>query len=180
LSNFATAYNSAVTALDAQIGQGAGPLAGQSIIYTLQDTLNSLINYTSGTGAVNSLASIGLTLGSDGQLSFDSTVFNTQSDSDIQQFMDGITTGGFLQTANSGLAAASDSSTGDIESEFNSLQTEVTNEDGLITNEQTRVTDLTNNMEQQLTEADATIANLEEQKSYYTQLFQAEYPSTSS
>jgi hypothetical protein len=35
-------------------------------------------------------------------------------------------------------------------------------------------------MEQQLTQADALIANLQEQKSYFTQLFQAEYPSSGS
>lgn len=179
LSNFASAYNTAVSTLDEQIGQDAGPLAGQSIVYTLQNALNSLLNYTNGTGAVDSLASIGLTLGSDGTLSFDSTVFDTQSSSAIQQFLGGITTGGFLETANTALTSVSQSSTGDIESEFNSLQTEVTNEDTLITNEETRVTDLTNNMEAQLSTADAAIANLEEQKSYYTQLFQAEYPSGS-
>jgi len=180
LSNFATAYNSAVTALDAQIGQNAGPLAGQSLVYTLENTLNSMVNYTGGSGAVNSLASLGLTLSPNGQLTFDSTVFNTQSMSAVQQFLGGATTGGFLQTATNALTSAADPTAGDIQSEFSSLQTEVTNENNLITNEESRITDLTNNMQQQLTQADALIANLQEQKSYYTQLFQAEYPASTS
>ncbi|MGA3042939.1 MAG: flagellar filament capping protein FliD [Bryobacteraceae bacterium] len=180
LSNFATAYNSAVSTLGQQIGQNAGPLSGQSIVYTLQGALNTLVNYTGGSGTVNSLASLGLTLGSTGQLSFDSTVFNSQSIGAIQQFLGGATTGGFLQTATNTLTGVADPSVGDIQSEFTSLQTEVTNENGLITNEETRVNDLTTNMEQQLTQADALIANLQEQKSYFTQLFQAEYPSSGS
>jgi flagellar hook-associated protein 2 len=180
LSNFATAYNSAVTAVDAQIGQNAGPLSGDSVVYALENALNSLVNYTGGSGAINSLASMGVTMDSTGQLSFDSTVFSSQSMSAIQQFLGGATTGGFLQAASNTLTGVADPTSGAIQSEFNSLGTEVTNENTLITNEETRVTDLTTNMENQLSQADALISNLEEQKSYYTQLFQAEYPASSS
>jgi flagellar capping protein FliD len=120
-----------------------------------------------------------LTLDSTGQLSFDSTVFNSQSISAIQQFLGGASTGGFLQSASSALTGLADPSTGAIQSQFTSLQTETTNENALISNEETRVSDLTTNMQQQLSEADAAIANLQEQKSYYTELFQAEYPSSS-
>jgi flagellar hook-associated protein 2 len=179
LSNFASAYNSAVSTLGQQIGQNAGPLAGQSLVYNLQNALNGLVNYSGGSGAVNSLASLGLTLDSTGQLSFDSTVFNSQSISAIQQFLGGASTGGFLQSASSALTGLADPSTGAIQSQFTSLQTETTNENALISNEETRVSDLTTNMQQQLSEADAAIANLQEQKSYYTELFQAEYPSSS-
>jgi len=180
LSNFASAYNSAVTAVSQQIGQNAGPLSGESVVYSLENALNSLVNYTGGSGAINSLASMGVTMDSTGQLSFDSTVFSSQSMSAIQQFLGGATTGGFLQAASNTLTGVADPTSGAIQSEFNSLGTEVTNENTLITNEETRVTDLTTNMENQLSQADALISNLEEQKSYYTQLFQAEYPASSS
>jgi flagellar hook-associated protein 2 len=180
LSNFATAYNSAVTAVDAQVGQNAGPLSGDSVVYSLENALNGLVNYTGGSGTINSLASMGLTMDSTGQLSFDSTVFSSQSMSAIQQFLGGATTGGFLQAASNTLTGVADPTSGAIQSEFNSLGTEVTNENTLITNEETRVTDLTTNMENQLSQADALISNLEEQKSYYTQLFQAEYPASGS
>jgi flagellar hook-associated protein 2 len=179
LSNFASAY-SAVTAVYAQIGQNAGPLSGDSVVYALENTLNSLVNYTGGSGTIDSLASMGVTMDSTGQLSFDSTVFSSQSMSAIQQFLGGATTGGFLQAATTALSGVANPTTGDIGTEFNSLQTQVTNENTLITNAETRVTDLTTNMENQLTQADALISNLEEQKSYYAQLFQAEYPASSS
>ena len=178
LSNFANAYNSAVSTLNQQIGQNAGPLAGQSIIYSLTGALNSMVNYTDGLGAVNSLASIGFTLSSTGQLSFDPTVFNNLSISDIQQFLGGLSSGGFLEAAGNALTPVADPTTGAIQSEFTSLQNQVTNENTLIANEETRVTDMQTNLEQQLSAADALIANLEAQKTYYTELFQAQYPSS--
>ncbi len=180
LSNFATAYNSAMSTVNQQIGQNAGPLAGESLIYSLENALSGLANYNGGTGSVNSLASMGLTLDSNGQMSFDSTVFSTQSMSAIQQFLGGTTTGGFLQAAGNSISGLADPTSGQIQSDFTSLGTEVTNENNLITNEETRVTDLTANMTQQLSAADAAISNLEEQKTYYTELFQAENPSSSS
>jgi len=180
LSNFATAYNSASSALDQQIGQNAGPLAGQSLIYTLANTLNSLVNYSGGSGSINSLASMGLSLDSNGQMDFDSTVFNSQSISAIQQFLGSTASGGFLQFAGNSMTAVEDPTTGAIQSEFSALQTQVTNENNLISNEEIRVNDLANNMTLQLSAADAAIANLEQQKTYYTELFQAQYPSSSS
>ena len=179
LSSFASAYNNAVGTLNQQIGQNPGPLAGQSVIYSLTNALNTLVNYSGGSGSVNSLASFGLTVQSDGTLAFDSTVFSTQSISAIQQFLGGATTGGFLQAATTALSAVADPKTGSIQSEFTNLQTEVTNENNLIANEEIRVNDLQTNLTQQLSAADAVIANLEAQKSYYTQLFQAQYPSSS-
>ena len=180
LANFATAYNSAVSTLGQQIGQNAGPLAGQSLVYNLQNALNGLVNYSGGSGAVNSLASLGLTLDSTGQMSFDSTVFNSQSISAIQQFLGGASTGGFLQSASNALTSVADPSSGAIQSEFTSLQTEVTNENSLISNEETRVNDLASNLQNQLSQADAVIANLQAQKTYYTELFQAQYPTSGS
>lgn len=180
LANFAVSYNSAVSTLSQQIGQNAGPLAGQSMIYTIQNALNGLVNYSGGSGAVSSLSSIGLSLDSNGQMSFDPTVFNSLNISAIQQFLGGATTGGFLQAAANALTGIADPTSGAIQSEFNSLQTEVANENNLISNEEIRVSDLTTNLEAQLSQADALIANLEQQKTYYTELFQAEYPSYSS
>ncbi len=175
LSNFVSAYNNASSAADQQIGQNAGPLAGQSIVYSLTGVLNNLVNYTNGFGGVNSLASLGVTMGSNGQLSFDSTTFDTQNIAQIQQFLGGVTTGGFLQTAANALTGVADPSSGNIQSEFNLLQTQVTNDNTQITNQETRVSDLQTNLTQQLSQADATIANLQAQTTYYTQLFNAEY-----
>lgn len=179
LSNFVSAYNSALSSVNQQIGENAGPLAGQSVVYTLRNTLSDLATYTGGPGAVNNLASMGLTVDSTGQMSFDATVFSTQSTAAIQQFLGGITSGGFLQTASDALAAVADPTSGAIQSQFDFLQTEVDNENDLIANEEVRINDLATNLQQQLSQADAVIANLEAQKTYYTQLFQAQFPSSS-
>ena len=178
LANFASAYNSAVMTVDQQIGQNAGPLSGQGIVYSLTNALNSLVNYTGGSGVVNALASLGLTLGQNGQLSFDSSAINNDNIASVQQFLGNVSTGGFLQAANNALSGVADPSNGAIQSEFNSLQTETTNENNLISNEEVRVTDLENNLTAELSQADSIIAELEQQKTYYTELFQAEYPAS--
>ena len=114
-------------------------------------------------------------------MSFDPTVFSTLSIGAVQQFLGGATTGGFLQATEHYPHSVADPSTGSIQSEFTSLQTQVTNENSLIANEEVRVNDLTTNLEaNSFRRLTPLIANLEAQKTYYTELFQAEYPSYSS
>jgi flagellar hook-associated protein 2 len=174
LSNLATAYNSAVDALTQQRGQSGGALAGQSIIFSLSDVLNQVTQYTNGSGSVTSLNDLGLSLDQSGHLSFDSSTFNGQNTAAIQQFL-GSATSGFLQAATNAVTSTTDSTSGIIEGESNALQDQITNENSQIVSEQSRITDLQNNLQQQLSAADATIANLQAQKTYYANLFAAEY-----
>ncbi len=175
LSQFVTAYNSAVDALAQQRGQNAGPLSGNSIIYQLQNTLGSISQYSGVSGNVNTLASLGVTVDQTGHLSFDPTAFQNLNSTDVQNFLGSTSSGGFLQAANNGLTQASDSTSGEIASSINTVQGQITNENNLIAQEQTRITDLQNNLTQQLSEADAAIATLQSQKTYFTDLFAAEY-----
>jgi flagellar hook-associated protein 2 len=175
LSDFATAYNSAVVALAAQRGQNGGALTGQSIIFSLSNTLSNLSLYSgSGSGSVTSLADLGLNLDSTGHLSFDATAFNSQSPGDVQQFLGTTTSGGFLQAANDALTAVADSTSGSITNDISNVQGQITSENNLIAQEQTRITDLQTNLTQELSVADAAIATLESQKTYFTNLFAAE------
>ena len=174
LSTFASTYNSTVDALAQQRGQSGGALAGQSIIYSLNDILTNMTGYTSSSGAVASLSDLGLSLDSTGHLSFSQTTFSGANTSAVQQFL-GSATSGFVQAANAALSSVTDSTNGIITGESNALQTQITNENTQISQEQSRITDLQNNLQQQLSAADATIANLQAQKTYYTNLFAAEY-----
>jgi flagellar hook-associated protein 2 len=174
LSSFATAYNSAVDALASQRGQSGGALAGDSIVFSLGDTLSQISQFGTGAGGVQSLSDLGLDLDSTGHLSFDSTAFNSQSATAIQQFLGTTTSGGFLQTANDALTDMSDPTTGVLAAQITSIGNEITNENNEITDEQSRVTDLQNSLQAQLSAADAAIATLESQKTYYTDLFATE------
>jgi flagellar hook-associated protein 2 len=180
LSNFATAYNSALIAVNAQIGQNAGPLSGDSIIDTLRDVLQNYTQYSSGSGAVSSLNDLGLSVDDTGTMSFDASTFSALNPADIAQFLGTATSGGFMETATSALSSITDESSGDIETEYATLQNQITQENLLVSNEQTRITDMETNLQNELSQADAAIATLQSQKTYYADLFQAEYPGTSS
>jgi flagellar hook-associated protein 2 len=180
LSNFASAYNSAVGAVGQQIGQNAGPLSGQSIVYTLSDALQSISQYMSGSGAVAATSDFGLSVDKTGQMSFDASTFDTQNSAAITQFLGSATSGGFMQAATNALTAVDDPNTGDLETEANGLQDQINSENQLIQDYQTRVTTMETSLESQLSQADAAIAVLQSQKTYYADLFQAEYPATSS
>jgi flagellar hook-associated protein 2 len=181
LSSFATAYNSAVTAVQAQTGQNAGALSGNSTVYQLEGMLGQMAEYTgTGSGSVNSLSDLGLNLDSTGQLTFDSTGFSSLNIGDVQAFLGTASTGGFLQTATSGAASATDSSTGIIENNVSALQTQITNENGLISTQQNMISNMETNLQTKLSAADAAISTLQSEKTYFADLFQAEYPSSGS
>jgi flagellar hook-associated protein 2 len=175
LSSFATAYNSAVTAVGQQIGQNAGALSGQSIVYTLTDVLQSISQYASGSGSVASLNDLGLSIDQTGQMSFNASAFNGQNVAAITQFLGSASAGGFMQAATEAMTSIDDPNLGDIETEYNSLQNQIVNQNQQITDDQARVNLMQTNLQDELTQADAAIAALESQKTYYTELFQAEY-----
>jgi flagellar hook-associated protein 2 len=175
LSSFATAYNSAVNAVQGQIGQNAGALSGQSIVYTLNGVLQSIAQYSSGSGAVTSLDDLGLSVDKTGQMSFDASTFGAQSAAAISQFLGSASSSGFMNAATNSMASVDNTNSGSIETEYAALQNQIDGQNDLISQEQSRITDMETNLQNELTQADAAIATLQSQKTYYTDLFQAEY-----
>jgi flagellar hook-associated protein 2 len=180
LSSFVTDYNSAVSALQQNVGQGGGPLTGDSLIYTLSDVLDQIANYTGGgSGGVSSLSDLGVSLQVTGQLSFDPSTFATASQSDISNFLGSIeSSSGFLSAANNTLNSVSDPTNGLFSAESSSIQDQITSDNTQIANDQARVTALQTSLQAQLSQADAAIATLQSQDTYYQELFQAQYGST--
>jgi len=181
ISSFATAYNAAVDALTAQHGKDAGSLLGDPAVLTLGQALTSLTEYTGGQSGLTSLADIGLTLDPDtGHLAFNASVLsNTPSDT-VQQFLGGISSGGFLQAANDTLNSLTDSTTGVIQFSLNTLQTSITNENTQISDQQDQITLYQQNLQLQLANADAAISVLQQQLTYMGNLFATMYPNVSS
>ncbi len=176
ISNFVSTFNSAVTSVQKNEGQNGGALEGNSLIYTLVNVLNNLAQTSSGSGAVTSLADLGVTLQQNGQLAFDPSVFSAANTTDIQQFLGSTTTdGSFLQQTNDALNTVTDVNVGLIASTFNAFQTEITSKNSEIANDQLRIDQLQTNLQTQLSKADAAIATLESQKTYFEQLFTATY-----
>jgi flagellar hook-associated protein 2 len=173
VSNFVTAYNAVQTELETQVGQSGGALQGQSIVYQLFNSLSQIAVYSGSSGAVQTLADMGVTLGDDGQLTFDSSTFDSDSIDALQSFLGSASTGGFLQAASNALTGVEDTTTGSLKMAIQDLNGQITNQNDEITAENQKITDLQNNVTQQMAAADSLIASLESQKTYMTGLFQS-------
>lgn len=121
LQSFASAYNAVVGKLDAHSGEKAGPLAGQSFLYDIQSALREITGYRI-EGARGSLFELGVSLGSDGKMSFDPSVVQGLPESEIPAvfslFGDGATG---LSALESRLSYYSDPLTGAIPAFLQSL-----------------------------------------------------------
>jgi flagellar hook-associated protein 2 len=173
ISSFVDAYNAAVEALNQQVGQSGGALSGQSTISDLRNAMRQITQYAGTSGGVTLLSQLGISMDDTGQLTFDSSQFSSANASDLDQFLGSATGGGFLQTATNALTAIEDPTTGYIPTATSDVNNEITQENSQITQEQQKISDLQTTLTQQMATADATIASLENQKNYITNLFTA-------
>ncbi len=174
LSSFVTAFNNAVSELGKNIGQSGGALGGNSIVYTLQQALNSIGNYTSASNGVTSLSALGLTFNTTGQLEFDPSVLAGASASQIDNmtsFLGSAASGGFLQFATNALTDIEDPSTGLLTNDITQTTNSINSDNQLIATQQAQITQLQTSLQSQMSTADAAIASLESQQSFYSSLF---------
>jgi flagellar hook-associated protein 2 len=174
LSSFVAAYNAAIDALSANRGQGGGALTGDPLIFTLSQSLRNLSGFAGGSGSVKNLTDLGLTVDKTGKLSFDQTVFDNASTAhsgDVSAFLGSASTGGFLKAATDILNGLEDSTNGTIETTRANAQTAITKQNQRIADEQDRIDILTRSLTARISAADALIASLEQQVTYFTSLF---------
>lgn len=172
LNNFVQAYNSAASAIATQTGTNAGPLEGQSIVFTMRQVLNSMVQYF-GSGNLN-LDQLGLSVDENGQMSFDSSALANLSSNDIQNFLGSVGNGGFIDAANNALNSLTDPTSGAFQTSITSLQNQITAENNQITDKTASVNAMQESLMQQLSQADAAIANLQSQVSFFTTLMQTQ------
>jgi flagellar hook-associated protein 2 len=108
INQFVTDYNQAITDLNTQYadtGTGEGPLAADSVVRSLQSTLQDALDYTytpaSGTTTMPNLSSMGISVNNDGTLSVDSaTLSNSLANNfnDVQNFFQGASLNGFANS----------------------------------------------------------------------------------
>ena len=174
LASFATAYNAAVDELNVNRGQGGGALTGDALIYTLSQSLRDISGFTGGSGAVQNLTDLGLTFDQNGHLNFDPTVFASVAaahPTDVSAFLGSPTTGGFLKDATDTMNGLGDPTTGILETTIASATAAIDNQNQKISDEQTRIDTLTTSLTAKIDAADALIASLEQQQTYFTTLF---------
>jgi flagellar hook-associated protein 2 len=176
-SNLATAYNQAMTDINSNRGTAGGPLQGQSILSELSDALNSIADYTSGNSGISSLQSLVFSFDQNGVLSFDSSAFASATAGGLTQltnFLGSTTSGGFLEAATNTLNSLTAPNTGILQTSLASYQSEITQENQDISNEQDQINTLQTNLTAQMSAADASIASLEQETLYLNGLFSQE------
>ena len=159
LSSFVSDYNSALSQVNSQFTFSTttgseGVLSSDSTVRSLQSALEGAIAYSSpasaGSGAIQSLSDLGITVNSDGSLSLDSSKLTSAmaNPEAVQNFFQGSALNGFAQQFSSELGQFNDPATGAITKEiqnqtqqFNDLQSQVNDfESGFIASQQTVVT----------------------------------------
>lgn len=177
LSTFADTYNATVNLVTAQHGQTSGSLQGQSILSTISRALSSMSTYGSSSGALSGLESLGLKLGTDGHFTYNAIgllAAEFGNSTGVSTFLGSATGGGFLKTATDALASLEDPTSGLLKLSETSTQSQVTRLGATITDRTNKVNQLKIQLQNQMAQADALIASLQQQSSYLSSLFQAQ------
>jgi flagellar hook-associated protein 2 len=176
LESFTSAYNAATEALDGQRGQSGGALSGQALLYDLSQKLWDISTYSSGESGAGGLSDLGIELGSDGKLTFNSLKLMAQdmvNSAAVTAFFGNSSTGGFLKTASDALATIMDGSNGTLTTAQDGVASSIDNLDDRIAEKQKQVDNLEERLLKEMAEADATIATMEQQYTYISSLFDA-------
>jgi len=176
LTSFAAAYNAALDELDKHRGKDAGALAGSSLVYSLARSLRDLAGYEGGSGAVASLAQLGLGFDSNGHLTLDQPAFQEAGAAGfaaISEFLGSTAGSGFLAYADNLLNSLTGSDDGLVSTELSSIRTQISRQNTRIEEEEDRISQIEQNLTARLTAADALIASLERQITYLNGLFDA-------
>ncbi len=174
LSAFASAYNSINTELAKNRGQNGGALSGDSIIYQLQNQIQSLAQYSNATGSIHSLADLGLSFDPSGTLSFDSSVFTktaSSSPNDLLNFIGTPSDNGFLSAATNALKSITDPTSGTLSAAAKNFTSQLSAIATRISDDQTSIADLQQKLTQQMANVDSTISSLQSQLNEITSLF---------
>ncbi|MFY9643828.1 MAG: flagellar filament capping protein FliD [Terriglobales bacterium] len=134
IATFVGAYNTAIGDVNTQYTVSAtnqeGPLAGDSTVQLLQDTLLSAGSYSGGGNGVSTLADLGITMNNDGTLTLNTTTLNNavqNNFSAVQNFMQGTASNGFASTLNNQLTTLTDPVSGAFTVDLQSISNENTN-----------------------------------------------------
>jgi flagellar hook-associated protein 2 len=177
ISAFVTAYNAAISELNNNRGNTGGALTGNSIVLSLEQTLRNLAGTSGGGGAVQNLAGLGVTFDQSGELSFDPAQFSGVSASNpsaVAAFLGTASGSGFLNTATNVLTGLTDPSSGLFQASESILLQHITSDNQQIADKQSQITTMQNQLTAQMSAADALIASLQSQASFFASYFTAE------
>ncbi len=155
INSFVTAYNTAIGDVNTQYTVNSdnqeGPLAGDSTVQILQNSLLSVAGYSNGGNGVSTLADLGITMNKDGTLTVDNATLSNAVQNNfaaVQTFLQGTASDGFASFLNNALDTLTDPTTGafsvDLQSmstQSTDLQTEINNFQTYLNTQKTLLTD---------------------------------------
>jgi flagellar hook-associated protein 2 len=171
IASFVTAYNTAIGDVNTQYTVSAlnqeGPLAGDSTVQILQDSLLSAAGYSGGGNGVSTLADLGITMNNDGTLSVNSTTLSNaiqNNFSAVQNFMQGTSSNGFVSFLNTQLNTLTAPGTGAFTVDLQSIGSENTDLQNQINNFQTYLNAQQTLLTAQYNQADITLQEIPEEE----------------
>jgi flagellar hook-associated protein 2 len=178
IGNFVTAYNtlvqqfSSLDSYDASSGT-AGPMLGNALLTGIQNQIGQVVNGIANTGSAtyNSLASIGVTVQSDGTLSLNSTTLQNALSSDFGAVSNLFSGANGIATQLNTQLTADLAASGPVDTYSNSLTTQnstLNQESATITNEEAA---LTASMTQQYAALNTLLSSLQTTSAYLSQAF---------
>jgi flagellar hook-associated protein 2 len=174
LSALVSAYNAAQTEVNKNRGSGTGALHGQSLLSELSNTLHAISQYSTGSSGISSLTSLGVKFDEKFALTFDSSIFQSATTGQMAQladFLGSSSTSGFLKAATDSLNMLTAKTNGLFASGIATLQDQIAHNNQTVTDQQERVSKLQDNLNAKMAAADAAISAMEQQYSYFVNMF---------
>jgi flagellar hook-associated protein 2 len=173
LNNLVRTYNAVVDSVDQQTGKDAGVLSGDISIREVREAMTALVSYT-GTGSIQSLTDLGISLDDKGNMSFDSSAIDNLSDDQLAgafSFLGSATTG--LGAVASQLTGLSDPATGLFEQQQADYDKTVQSMSDQIAAISDRIQNMQLTLQAKLQAADALLAQLDQQQGMLTASIQS-------
>ncbi len=177
ISSLVSAYNQTVDELTSNRGTAGGALTGQSIVFSLQQALHDITNYSGGSGSVTNIANLGITFDGTGHLVFNQSQFASVAASDpgdLAAFLGNGTGSGFLASAAGTLSGLNDSTSGLFVSQQATIENRILADNQEISDTQDRINTMQTQLTAQMSAADALLSTLQSQSTFMTQLFEAQ------
>jgi flagellar hook-associated protein 2 len=176
LTALVTAFNAAVDEVDKHRGENEGPLAGQSLTYSLARSLREITSFSSGNSLLPDLSALGLTFTKQGRLEFDQTTFTAAASADFNGVLNflGTATTGFLGAAQTAMKGLEDTTDGELQMAIKSVKFQIVDQDRRIADNQSRISLMRDTMLARMAAADALIAQMEQSVTLLNGLFQAQ------
>jgi flagellar hook-associated protein 2 len=171
IATFVGAYNTAIGDVNTQYTVNAnnqeGPLAGDSTVRILQDSLLSVAGYSGGGNGVSTLADLGITMNNDGTLTLNSATLTNAVQNNfaaVQNFMQGASSNGFASFLNTQLSNLTAPVTGAFTVDLQSISSENADLQDQINNFQTYLNAQQTLLTAQYDQADITLQQLPEEQ----------------